>query len=80
MAAINETFELLPPEAKQEVIDFAEFLAQKYLKKQPGNNHSKEEILNFAGTWKDMNESDFQSLIREIYERRKKSFTKRRKI
>jgi hypothetical protein len=60
MAAINETLKLLPPQARQEVVDFVEFIAQKYLKKQPKSNSSKKEILNFAGAWKDMKESDFQ--------------------
>jgi hypothetical protein len=34
MSTINETLRLLPPEARQEVIDYAEFIAQKYLKKE----------------------------------------------
>jgi hypothetical protein len=41
MIAINETLKSLPPEAKQEVVDFVEFIAQKYLKKQSKINHSK---------------------------------------
>ena len=77
MAAINETIKMLPPEARQTVADFVEFIAQKYLKKQPKTNHSKNEILSFAGAWKDMNENDFQNFINDVYERREKSFKRR---
>jgi hypothetical protein len=80
MTAINETFKLLPPEAKQEVVDFVEFIARKYLKKKPKVTHPKKEILSFAGSWKDLDENDFQSLISDIYERREKSFTRRRNL
>ena len=59
MTAINETFKLLPPEAKQEVA---------------------KEILRFSGSWKDMDESDFESLICDIFERREKSFIRRRNL
>jgi len=79
MIAINETLRLLPPEAKQEVFDFVEFLAQKYLKKQSTSDRAKR-ILSFAGSWKDMNENDFQGLENEIYERREKSFSRRREM
>ena len=78
MIAINETLKLLPPEAKQEIFDFVEFIAMKYLKKQSTSNRSKK-ILSFSGSWKDMSEKDFQSLKDEIYERREKSFSSRRK-
>jgi hypothetical protein len=77
MAAINETIKMLPPEARQTVADFVEFIAQKYLKKQSKINHSKNEILNFAGAWRDMNENDFQDFINDVYERREKSFKRR---
>lgn len=79
MIALNETLKLLPPEAKQEVFDFVEFLALKYLKKQSTSDRSKK-ILSFAGSWKDMSENDFQSLTEEIYERREKMFSRRRKM
>jgi len=80
MAAINETIKMLPPDARQEVVDFVEFIAQKYLKNKSKNNNSKEVILNFAGAWKDMNEKDYQDLINEVYERRQKLFKGRRKL
>ncbi len=80
MAAINETIKMLPPDARQEVVDFVEFMAQKYLKNQSKSNNSKEVILNFAGAWKDMNEKDYQDLINEVYERRQKLFKGRRKL
>ncbi|MCU0285693.1 MAG: DUF2281 domain-containing protein [Acidobacteria bacterium] len=57
MMAINETLKLLPPEAKQEVFDFVEFIALKYLKKKSIDNRSKK-ILSFAGSWKDMDENE----------------------
>lgn len=79
MIAINETLKLLPPEAKQEVFDFVEFLALKYLKKKVINNRSKK-ILSLAGSWKDMNENDFQNLRDEITQRRKQSFSRRREM
>jgi hypothetical protein len=77
MSAINETIKLLPPELRREVADFVEFLAQKHLRRKSKISHSKEKILKLAGAWKDMNESDFQSFINDIYERREKSFTRR---
>lgn len=85
MIAINETLRLLPPEAKQEVMDFVEFISQKYLKKKAKSRKSRvgyheKEVMNFAGSWKDMGESDFQGLISDIYERRKHSFSRRREI
>jgi hypothetical protein len=80
MTVINETLKLLPPEAIQEVADFAEFLAQKYFKKQTKINSAKKKILNLAGAWKDMNDNDFQTFINDVYERREKSFTRRRNL
>ena len=80
MATINETLRMLPPEAKREVADFAEFLAQKYLKKRVNTTSPKERILSFAGAWKDMNEEDFQNFIDEVYERRERSFARRKEI
>jgi hypothetical protein len=77
MAAIYETIKMLPPEARQTVADFVEFIAQKYLRKQSKISHSKNEILSFAGAWKDMNENDFQNFINDVYERREKSFKRR---
>lgn len=79
MTAINETLKWLPPEAKQEVVDFVEFIARKYHKKKSRTNRPKNEVLSFAGSWQDMDESDFESLISDIYERRERSFTRRRK-
>jgi hypothetical protein len=80
MGTINETLKSLPPEAKQVVAEFVEFLAQKYLKKKPKIVSSKEKILNFAGVWKDMDENDFQDFLSDVYGRREKSFKRRRKI
>jgi cell division GTPase FtsZ len=80
MAAINETIKMLPPDARQEVVDFVEFMAQKYLKNPSKSNNSKGVILNFAGAWKDMTEKDYQDLINEVYERRQKLFKGRRKL
>ena len=79
MTTINETLKMLPPEAKQEVVDFAEFIAQKYIKNRCKVYHPKERILKLAGAWKDMHESDFQDFIADIYERREKSFKTRLK-
>jgi hypothetical protein len=80
MTAINETLKMLPPDARQEVVDFVEFIAQKYLKNKSKSNNSKEVILKLAGAWKDMNEKDYQDLINEVYERRQKLFKGRRKL
>ena len=80
MNTINETFDMLPPEARKEVVDFVEFIAQKYLKKRTKQATSKERILNFAGIWKDMDEGDYQNFINEVYERRERAFTRRQEI
>lgn len=80
MNTINETFDMLPPEARKEVVDFIEFIAQKYQKKRIKRTTQKERILNFAGVWKDMDEDDFQNLVNEVYERRQRAFTRRREI
>jgi len=80
MNTINETFDMLPPEARKEVVDFIEFIAQKYQKKHIKQTTQKERILNFAGVWKDMDEDDFQNLVNEVYERRERAFTRRREI
>lgn len=80
MAAINETLKMLPPEARREVTDFIEFLAQKYLKKKDKTNNSRNRILSFAGAWKDMDEKDFQGFISDVYKRRKISFKERREM
>jgi hypothetical protein len=77
MITIDETLKMLPPEAKQEVVDFAEFVAKKYIKSKRKVYHPKERILQLAGAWKDMHENDFQDFISGIYERREKSFKRR---
>lgn len=40
----------------------------------------KNKILDFAGTWKDMNDNDFNEFIENVYERRKESFRTRRQM
>ncbi len=80
MISINETLKVLPPEARQEVIDFAEFLVQKYLPEQPKMKSVEHGIMNFAGCWEDMEEEDFQSFINGVYERREKSSRREREI
>ena len=85
MTTIDETLNMLPPQARQEVVDFVEFISQKYLKKKTKTKksrtmQSKKEVLNFAGSWEDMDERDFQSLVGDIYERRRDSFSGRREI
>jgi hypothetical protein len=74
MTTINETFDMLPPEARKEVVDFIEFIARKYLKKRTKRTTSKERILNFAGVWKDMDEGDYQNFVNEVYQRRERAF------
>lgn len=74
MATINETLRMLPPEARREVTDFVEFIAQKYLKKPSRARSSRDKILKFAGAWKDMNENDYQSFIHESSDRRHQGF------
>ncbi len=44
---INETLKMLPPEAKKEVADFVEFIAQKYLKKKSKTNQGKRTIKRY---------------------------------
>ena len=66
MTAITDTMKQLPPEALLQLQDFAEFLAGKYKK-----------ILSFAGAWKDMDETDFNSLMDDVYKRRENSFSSR---
>lgn len=78
MTTINETLRMLPPEARRQVVDFVEFIAQKYLKKKVRDNRSREKILKFAGAWKDMREEDYKGFIDDIYDRRKRSFSRRR--
>ncbi|MCK4764378.1 MAG: DUF2281 domain-containing protein [Candidatus Aminicenantes bacterium] len=78
MATLNETLRTLPENAKQEVIDFAEFIAQKYRKKQIKTAASTKRVLRFAGVWKDMKEKDYQGLIDDVYARREKAFSQRR--
>ncbi len=81
MIAIEETFNVLPPEAKREVMNLLERLAQKYLKKKASPPPpDPKEILTFAGSWKDMEETEFQALIDNVYERRKQTSTRRRDI
>ena len=85
MTTIDETLNMLPPQARQEVVDFVEFISQKYLKKKTKTKksrtmQSKKEVLNFAGSWEDMDERDFQSLVGDICERRRDSFSGRREI
>ncbi len=38
---------MLPPEAKKEVADFVEFIAQKYLKKKSKTNQGKRTIKRY---------------------------------
>lgn len=78
MLTINETLKMLPPEAKKEVADFVEFIAQKYLKRKAKSNPAKRKLLKFAGTWKDMDEEDYNNFISEVYERRQRAFAQRR--
>jgi hypothetical protein len=80
MTAIDETIKGLPPQARQEVFDFVEFLVEKYLKKQPPSSEPGKKILDYAGSWKEMGENEFQGFIHDVYERREKSSTRRQKI
>lgn len=80
MIAINETLKVLPPEAKQEVFDFVEFIAQKYLNKQSKTEARRKDILSFSGSWKGMKEKDYQSFLSDVYKRREKSSRRRREI
>jgi len=69
---------MLPPEAQREVSDFIEFIAGKYLKKKAGEVCAKEKILKFSGSWKDMDEEDFQDFLNVVHERRRNFFSRRR--
>ncbi len=77
MTVITETLKLLPPHAKKELADFAEFLAQKYLKSKIKNN-KKQKVVDFAGCWENMNEGDYTSMLNEIYDRREKAVLEER--
>ena len=78
---MDQTLRVLPIQARQEAMDFVEFLAQKYVQKQSQVPVSlAQKILSYAGAWKDMDEADYQSLMTEITERREKSSTRRRRI
>jgi len=74
---LNETLKALPPQARQELIDFAEFLAHKYTTVPANVNPNKKKILSFAGSWKEMSDKDFKGFIDEVYERREQSITRR---
>jgi hypothetical protein len=78
MATIIDTFKMLPPEAQREVSDFIEFIANKYLRKKNAEKCRKEEILKFSGSWKDMDEEDFQDFLNDVQERRESFFSRRR--
>ena len=79
MTAIDETINMLPPEAKQEVTDFVESVARKYREADVNSQTAKDDILKFAGAWKDMDDKDYEEFIQDIYQRRKLSFDSRRK-
>lgn len=80
MIAIDETLNGLPPQARQQVLDFVEFLAGKYLNKQTMPSPPGKKILDYAGAWEDMEESEYQGFINDIYQRRENSGRSRRNI
>lgn len=78
---MDETLRVLPSQARQEAMDFVEFLAQKYMQKQSQPPVSTaQKILSFAGAWKDMDEAEYQSLMNDITQRRTNKSTRRRYI
>jgi hypothetical protein len=66
--------ELIPEHKLSEIFDFIHYF-RVGLQKSKGNF---EQIMQFAGCWKDMPEDTFNNFLVEIRRRRKQAFSKRR--
>lgn len=71
---VMEEIKLIPEHKLSEVYDFIHYF-RIGLQKSKGN---MDQIMKFAGCWKDMPEEVFNKFLAEICERRKQAFTRRR--
>ncbi|HLG30380.1 MAG TPA: hypothetical protein VI387_09240 [Candidatus Brocadiales bacterium] len=71
---VMEEIKLLPEHKLSEVYDFIHYF-RIGLQKSKGN---VDQIMNFAGCWKDMPEKLFNEFLEDIGKRRKQAFTRRR--
>ena len=68
-----EEIKLIPEHKLSEVYDFIHYF-RIGLQKAKGN---MDQIMKFAGCWKDMPEKVFNEFLAEICERRKQAFTRK---
>ncbi|MBI4684867.1 MAG: hypothetical protein HY755_06685 [Nitrospirae bacterium] len=71
---VMSEIELIPEYKLSEIYDFIHYF-RVGLQKSKGN---VEQIMRFAGCWKDMPEDAFNDFLGEISRRRKQAFSKRR--
>ncbi len=69
-----DEIKLIPEHRLSEIYDFIHYF-RVGLQKSKGNI---DQIMKFAGCWKDMPEEVFTDFIREVTQRRKQAFSRRR--
>ncbi|MEW6417364.1 MAG: hypothetical protein AB1480_04500 [Nitrospirota bacterium] len=71
---VMEEIKLIPEHKLSEIYNFIHYF-RIGLQESKGN---LEQIMKFAGCWKDMSEDAFNDFLREISKRRKQAFSQRR--
>lgn len=71
---VMEEIKLIPENKLLEIYDFIHYF-RIGLQKSKGNS---EQIMKFAGCWKDMPKEIFNDLLEEIGKRRQQAFSRRR--
>jgi hypothetical protein len=71
---VMEEIKLIPEHKLSEIYNFIHYFRIGL----QGSKGNLEQIMKFAGCWKDMSEDAFNDLLREISKRRKQAFSQRR--
>lgn len=71
---VMEEIKLIPEDKLIEIYNFIHYFRIGLQKSQK----NKENIMNFAGCWEDMPEDDFNELLNNLKQRRRKAFSRRK--
>lgn len=74
IANIIDEIKLIPNDKLAELYDFIHF----YRLGLETTKNSTLEIMSFAGCWEDMPDEEFQNFLKEISDRRRHAFSRRR--
>ena len=77
---IQQEIENVPSSALPDIYKIIKKKKKKAAVKTKSSLTKRERILALAGSWKDWDDEDFNNFIKEIYDRRSKSFGRKRRI